>query len=58
MLTDAFIYSVNDKRDATQVDTQINSKLAGILTPSQIVISNSVRNQLKLTNNSATASDP
>ena len=58
MLSEDFIYSVDDKRDATQVDTQINSKLAGILTPSQIVISNSVRNQLKLTNNSATASDP
>ena len=46
MLADVFTFVVDDKRDATQVDTQINSKLAGILTPSQIVISNSVRNQL------------
>ena len=30
ILTDDFIYSVDDKRDAAQVDAQIVSKLAGI----------------------------
>ena len=47
---------VDAKTTAAQVDTQINSKLAGILEPSQIVIRSNVSNQLKVINTSDLAS--
>ena len=51
-LTDAFIYSVDDRRDAAQVDAQIVSKLAGIITPSKIDIVSDLWAQISIRSNS------
>ena len=56
-LTETFLTSVNNKRDATQVDAQIVSKLAGAITPSKIEITNAVWPQIKV-NNTSTTNDP
>ena len=54
ILTDHFIHSMDDKRDAAQVDAQIDSKLAGTLTPSKIEITSNTHSHIKTTSTNTT----
>ena len=57
-LTDTFLNSVAGKRDATQVDAQIATKLAGTITPTKIEIVGDLRSQVEIKSTSDSADLP
>ena len=57
-LTETFLNSIDGKRDATQVDAQIVSKLAGTITPTKIDVLSDVWAQITIKSSSDSAAVP